>query len=257
MGFLQLMERNLIDEHALQSLNKVLSTVYFSYHENHELHNPYGRELRELESIKQGNKGALINALDEVFSGKYGTLSKNPLQASKNLAICGVTLACRAAIAGGLLPELAFSISDSYILKIDESNHVGEPEAITRHAKLHYTELIAQNRKKNNNILLIEACKNIIYRDMHSKILVKNIASELSVNPDYLSHLFSRKEKIRIGEFIEREKVLRAGNMLVYSQNTITEVAYYLGFSSQSHFGAVFKKWKGITPKQFRDKYQP
>jgi YesN/AraC family two-component response regulator len=254
ISFLHLVEKNMMDDSIIHSINKELSSVYFNYHENQELHNPFDRELREVESIKQGDKEALTKALDESFSGKYGTLSKNPLQASKNLAICGMIIASRAAIAGGLLPELVNSICDSYILKIDESPYVGQPEALVRKAKFHYTDLVAQNINKNNYNSLVESCKNIIYKNMHSKILVKEIAEELSVNPDYLSHLFSNKEKITIHAFIEREKIARAVDMLIYSQNKLNEIGYYLGFSSQSHFGSVFKKLKGVTPKQFRDK---
>ena len=45
--------------------------------------------------------------------GKVGTLAADPLRHEKNMAIVLVVLGCRSAIAGGLLPEVAFSMSDA------------------------------------------------------------------------------------------------------------------------------------------------
>ncbi len=43
--------------------------------------------------------------------------------------------------------------------------------------------------------------------------------------------------------------------MLKYSDYTYAEISSFLNFSSQSHFIRVFKKQKGITPRQYREKY--
>ncbi|MBO6215767.1 MAG: AraC family transcriptional regulator [Lachnospiraceae bacterium] len=34
-----------------------------------------------------------------------------------------------------------------------------------------------------------------------------------------------------------------------------TKIATYLGFSSQSHFGKVFKSITGMTPRKYRETY--
>lgn len=44
-------------------------------------------------------------------------------------------------------------------------------------------------------------------------------------------------------------------NLLIYSDYTVEEIGYYFGFSSQSHFGKVFKKWSDMTPVQYRRRY--
>jgi AraC-like DNA-binding protein len=43
-----------------------------------------------------------------------------------------------------------------------------------------------------------------------------------------------------------------AKNLLIYSDYTIEKIALYLGFSSQSHFGKVFKKYTEMTPNAYR-----
>ena len=52
-------------------------------------------------------------------------------------------------------------------------------------------------------------------------------------------------------------RVERAVNLLVYSDESIPDIAEYVNFPSQSYFGRVFKERKGMTPKQYRDKNKP
>lgn len=255
MTYQHMIEENLMNEFVLHSVQKQMADVSFVYHENEKLHNPYEKELRETECIRQGDVEGLRRNIDELFQGEFGTLSRNSLQAAKNLAICGIIIASRAAISGGLLPETVFTLCDSYILKIDEATSIGQPDALTSQAAFHFAELVAQQKEKQHSNVLIEECKNIIFRNIHSKILIKDIAEELFVNPNYLSNLFQQIEKISIHDFIEQEKIRLAENMLIYSEYTIKEIGYYLGFCSQSHFGRVFKKWKRMTPVRFRNSY--
>ncbi|MDO4492142.1 MAG: helix-turn-helix transcriptional regulator, partial [Lachnospiraceae bacterium] len=90
---------------------------------------------------------------------------------------------------------------------------------------------------------------------LHERISVESIADELGYHPDYLSHLFKETQGIGLSQFIVREKITRARNLLVYSEYSYSEIASYLGFSSQSHFGAHFKKLTGYTPRQYRETY--
>ena len=51
----------------------------------------------------------LRQSLREDYTGKIGTLAKDEVRHMRNRGIVVVTLASRAAIRGGLLPEIAFS----------------------------------------------------------------------------------------------------------------------------------------------------
>ena len=44
-------------------------------------------------------------------------------------------------------------------------------------------------------------------------------------------------------------------NLLTYSPYSYIEIATYLGFSSQSHLGKVFKKYTDMTLRQYRERY--
>lgn len=255
MGYEEIIQSDVLQDEIMDTVKKELANVYFDYHENEKLHNPYDRERREVESIRTGDTVRLKAALDEVFPGQYGVLSKDKLRSSKSLAICGITLASRAGIDGGINPEIAFSICDSYILKIDEARQLGEIVTLAQQAKFYFAGLVKEQKLKKNKNELIEECKKLIYKSIHGKIQVKYLAGKLHINSDYLSHLFVKNEGIKIHEFIEKEKVYLTENMLIYSMTAFEDIGYYLGFSSQSHFGKVFKKWKNMTPKQYREQF--
>ena len=56
--------------------------------------------------------------------------------------------------------------------------------------------------------------------------------------------------------FILKEKIRLAKNLLIYSQYSYLEIADSLSFSSQSHLGKEFKKETGFTLRHYREMYR-
>ena len=102
---------------------------------------------------------------------------------------------------------------------------------------------------------LIAAVKDYIFQHFHDSIQITDIAKYLKVNPDYLSHLFKEQEHITIKRYILQEKIRRSRNLLQYSDYSIQEISFYLGFSSQSHFCKVFQEITGETPGHYKRQF--
>ena len=256
LSYQELNEKNYMSPAFEEKMKRNVQHVLFGYRENEKIHNPYTREVREMESIKRGDEQQLIQSLNESFIGEYAVLSKNELQSAKNLAIVGLAISARAAIEGGIPFEEAFSMNDSYILSVDRSDHIGEIEAMVRDAKIKYVRMVhalCSSRQKNE---IVEQCKNMIFRKLHSKIVIQELADELHVTPEYLSKLFHQIEGVTINAYIMRQKVQLAKNMLIYSDISVGEIATYLGFCSQSHMGKIFKEIEQMTPAQYRKRYK-
>ena len=62
-------------------------------------------------------------------------------------------------------------------------------------------------------------------------------------------------EGISMKQFILREKIRLCKNIPTYSPYSYSAIAAYLGFSSQSHLGKLFKKETGMTLGDYRLKY--
>lgn len=250
------------DKERLDSSLKLFTEIFFDTQEQTKKHNPYDQERREYTSIRQGDLEQLERSKKENYDGAEGILAKNPLRSAQNLAIVIITLSCRSALEGGLHHEVAFSLSDSSINTVEEMTTPESAVRVARDAQYKYCELVhelkinTKNAKYNKPNVLISKSKDYIFHHLHEKIKVQTIASELYVNPNYLSNTFKEYEGITISEFIMVEKIKLVKNMLIYSPYSFIEIASYLGFASQSHLGTHFKKHTGMTLREFRELYQ-
>jgi AraC-like DNA-binding protein len=81
------------------------------------------------------------------------------------------------------------------------------------------------------------------------------IVSKKHLSRPYLSRKFIEETGESLTNFILKEKTEEAKRLLRYSDKTLTAISNYLGFSSQSHFSRVFKKFTGSAPGEYRAKY--
>lgn len=257
----QIIETNCLNHDHTGKVQKHFNDILFENHENNVHHNPYDQEMREFGSIENGDLIQLEKSLQEDYDGTIGTLTKDPLRNLKNLGIVLVTLASRAAIRGGLSPEISFSLSDSYIQQIEECKDLALVAPLAHKAEFQYAEMVHEIKEKQKGILKkqknprINKCKDFIFSHLHDRITLEDLAVEADCNPNYLSQLFKECEGISISGYILQEKINRAKNLLIYSDYSYIEIATYLGFSSQSHLGTQFKKHTGYTLRQYREIY--
>lgn len=81
---------------------------------------------------------------------------------------------------------------------------------------------------------------------------VKYFAAELCLSPNYLSDLLKRNTGKTTQEYIHLQLIEKAKMLLWSSENSISEIAYALGFEHPSHFNKIFKGKLGMSPKEFR-----
>lgn len=243
----------------IRQIQKRLSEDMFFRQENFGKHNPGEQELRELESIENGDKEALSRSISETYEGSIGILAKDPLRHYRNVAIGNITLASRAAIRGGVSLESSYSMADSMIQQVEEINSIPEVESFKRECQYLYAEAVKIEKERgvadSGKNPLIGKVKDYIFSHLHDKIKVSDIADKLGVNPNYLTSVFSKSEKKSLKKYILQEKIRRSQNLLKYSDYHIQEIGFYLGFSSQSHFTRKFQEITGMTPNEYRKKY--
>jgi AraC-like DNA-binding protein len=59
-------------------------------------------------------------------------------------------------------------------------------------------------------------------------------------------------EGVSYSELVERARVAAAKRMLRDPRTSIQEAAYAMGFAAPAAFHRAFKRWTGMTPKQYR-----
>ena len=88
---------------------------------------------------------------------------------------------------------------------------------------------------------------------LHQLATLKELADYLELSPTYLPHRFSEDVGISIRKYTQKKRIEAAKNMLRFSDTPIERISSYLCFSSQSHFGKVFKDETGMTPLAYRN----
>jgi AraC-like DNA-binding protein len=97
--------------------------------------------------------------------------------------------------------------------------------------------------------------KEIIQDHIDTSLSLKEISKGLDINPSYLSREFSKYfEDLSFGEYIRRQRIEKAKELMQSQAYSLTEIAYLTGFSDQSHFTRIFKKHTGSNPSAYRKK---
>jgi YesN/AraC family two-component response regulator len=106
---------------------------------------------------------------------------------------------------------------------------------------------------------LIEGIKNKIIQLIHHTNEVDRkhnwsviLAEEMHYEYNYLSNLFSSVEGITLEQYIIKQKIEKAKELLFYDEFNLSEIANKLGYSSVAHLSAQFKKITGLTPSELK-----
>lgn len=255
-----LLERSGTDKTYLD-VQRYNAALVYDNRENSQKHNSYSQERRLMGCIERGDLEMLEKCQQERITGTFGKLAGNLDRSVRNISISAIALSSRAAIRGGVNAEIAFSLCDSYIMKVEALRDPRDLQPLVEGAQRNFTSMVRRLDERNtiqpqkHTHPLIEKSKDYIHAHLHGKITVGKTAVTLRTNPNYLSTLFKRYEGISFSDYVMREKIALAKTLLIYSPSSYGEIAATLGFSSQSHMGKHFKQLTGMTPIQFRKRY--
>jgi AraC-like DNA-binding protein len=80
---------------------------------------------------------------------------------------------------------------------------------------------------------------------------VRRCSIELGTSIRTLQKRLAEQETI-FSEIVEKQRIDIARHALITRSKKLVEVAYSLGYADQTGFGRAFKRWTGVTPKEFR-----
>jgi AraC-like DNA-binding protein len=123
-------------------------------------------------------------------------------------------------------------------------------------------EAIGLELISDKKTLLIEKIKNSIMELVHyseepiNKKYSCFLSEKLKYDYTYLSNLFKKSKGICIEDYIIAHKIEKVKQLLAYSNMNLTEISYYMNYSSVGHLSNQFKKVTGITTRHFKQQAQ-
>ena len=101
----------------------------------------------------------------------------------------------------------------------------------------------------------IKQAQEYIEKNFEEKITVDQLASMLALGRRNMERRFKKATSNTITEYMRRVKVEAAKKRLETGRKNINEVMYEVGYSDAKAFRTVFKKIAGISPVEYRTKY--
>ena len=83
-------------------------------------------------------------------------------------------------------------------------------------------------------------------------ILQSEVAEKLGISGSYLSTLFSQNLNCKFVDYLNQVRIERACTYLKQNFLKTYEIAYRVGFKDEKYFSKVFKRIKGVSPKEYR-----
>ena len=109
-------------------------------------------------------------------------------------------------------------------------------------------EKVIKTRKEE----IFETFVSILEQNFRKEQNIGWYAQQICLTPKYLSKLIYEVSGKHASNWIQDYIILEAKALLNSSSLTIQQISNELGFSNQSHFGSYFKRYTGVSPKEYK-----
>jgi RpiB/LacA/LacB family sugar-phosphate isomerase len=92
-----------------------------------------------------------------------------------------------------------------------------------------------------------------VRENIEKDLSVADMAEVVGMSQYYFSKLFKLSTGTTPHQYVMRQRVERAQEMLREGRSPLVDIASQVGFETQSHFTSVFRRLVGITPKRYRE----
>lgn len=189
-------------------------------------------------------------------SDGVGITSNDPLRQAKTSVNVFISLCVRAAIEGGLTPEVAYALGDAYIQSVEDAKNVAEVAAISNPMYDDFVHRVHNCRVNPNLSKPIQIVCDYIEQNAEEDLSMEAISQRVGYAEYYLSRKFKEEVQVSINQYIKIVRVERAKFYLGCTDESIQDIADRLKFCSRSYFGEAFRSIAGCSPVEYRQKYR-
>ncbi|WP_262678622.1 helix-turn-helix transcriptional regulator [Paenibacillus sp. J5C2022] len=116
---------------------------------------------------------------------------------------------------------------------------------------------LSDQRGCNRREKLVDEMLQYIHYHVHDPALsVDQIADHVSLSAKYVRTLFQEHQGISLSNYILGERIKKVQQLLLQTDQPISDISEQCGFQAKSHFFTAFKRATGMTPSQYRQQEQ-
>ncbi len=177
-----------------------------------------------------------------------------PIVQAQVTIIVFTSLCTRAAIDGGILPDIAYTVGDNYIQQVYDCDRISQLANISHEMYDTFIRMVHEHKRRTDLSKHIHACVDFINLHLEEDLTLSQIANRVGYAEYYLSKKFRREMGISVNEYIRKARIERACLLLTTTQDSLQDIADRLHFSTRNYFSVVFREVMGETPTEYRER---
>lgn len=211
----------------------------------------YRLEQEMMDMVAEGNSQRAYELYCRFKNYRLFPRVSDPVRNQKNLSITLNTLLRKAAQAGYVHPFHIDNLSRQLAIQIEASVTMEQLDALGGHMIRKYCMLV-NNYSRRSYCALVQACMDYIDFHYSEELSLSLLAERFSASESYLSSLFKKGTKMTVTDYINTTRLRQALVYLNASAKTVGEIASACGFFDANYFSRLFKKYYGVSPRQYR-----
>lgn len=224
----------------------------FIQRESMDAHGTYKGEQEMLRMVREGDLNYQSHMNKMSITGHLGKLSNgDPLRQMKNAVLVCITLFSRAAIEGGLTPEVSYTLTDHYFQSVEACTAITDLVEIARTMQDDFIQRVHRCRTSSLS-QPVRACCEYISLHLEDRLSLSMLARQTGYTENYLSKKFKQETSLTPNEYIRGQRLEQAAFLLRTTQDDVQNISERLQFCSQSYFADHFRRYFGVTPTEYR-----
>lgn len=215
------------------------------------LENRYADEEKLMRAVSAGQADQAAIVYSRFTSRRMEQRTTPPLRDMKNYFIVFNTLLRKATEYGHVHPLYIDQLSSEFAKQIESAASVEALSSLGPKMIRHYCKIVQDFSRKGHSHL-ISKLLILVEADLTADLSLSALARQLNVNSSYLSALFKKEVGSTLTEYVSRRRVNHAMFLLEATSLQIQTIAQQCGIPDVNYFTRTFKKYAGITPKEYR-----
>ena len=211
----------------------------------------YAFENELLKAVSQGVRHKAASLLSNMSQFAIEQRMADPVRNIKNYCIIMNTLLRKAAEQGGVHPLYIDSVSSDFARRIELVSSTTAAAKMMDEMLTSYCRLVKKYALAQYSIPVRKtlAC---IDADLTGDLSLSALADMQNISPGYLSTLFKKEVGQTLTDYVNSRRVEQAASMLRSGTLQVQTVAQYCGIPDVNYFSKLFKRYTGVSPKEFR-----
>lgn len=113
-----------------------------------------------------------------------------------------------------------------------------------------------ENQKTNRGIIIKDSFSQLVKQHYKTWKQPAQYAAVLAISVAHLNDTIKALTGRSVSTYIQEASILEAKRLLYFTDNSVKEIAYQVGYEEPVYFGKLFKKLTNVTPIQFRKQFR-